>query len=211
MILTQVLLLHWSSDALLEEWSHFLGLVPMMSMRDENLTGVPEVLMSDMGRAGGGGVQAQSVELLSSTGEATDREAWELSSPGVVLSEKTSTLSFAAVASTTSMEHAGATPGLSVVEKNQMSSLNESDSSTWVRTFLTMVSCCSHIMASWSSCLSASFSFHLTVSSWNWSIILSVSFSTLAEIWLISLLWVAISSSSSASCSCCLQSSCCSS
>ena len=72
--------------------------------------------------------------------------------------------------------------------------------------------------ACWSSCLSASFSFCLVVSSWNWCIISSVLFSALAVIssisyftlaWLlpISLSWVAISSSSLMSCLCCSWSS----
>ena len=52
-----------------------MGLLLMMSMRDENLTGVPEALMLNMGRARGGGVQAQSAGLLVDTGEATDRGA----------------------------------------------------------------------------------------------------------------------------------------
>ena len=98
-------------------------------------------------------------------------------------------------------------PGLLVVEKNQVSSLTKSTGSTWVRTSLSLVSHCLCIAACWSSCLSASFSFHLVASSWNWSIILSISFSTLAHILPISLLWLAICSSSFASCLCCSQSS----
>ena len=78
----------WLSDALSEEQSHFLGLVPMRSARDENLTGVPEVLME---KARGGRVKAQIVGLLVSTGEATDRETRELLSSGVVLPAKTPT------------------------------------------------------------------------------------------------------------------------
>ena len=108
---------------------------------------------------------------------------------------------------TSPTEHVGTAPGLSVVEKNQVSSVTKSAGPTWVRTFLSMVSCCSHIKAHWPSCLSASLSFYLAASSWNWSINLSISFSALAQILPISLLWAAISSSSFASCLCCLQSS----
>ena len=59
-----------------------------MSAKDENLTGVPEVLME---RARGGRVQAQIAGLLVSTGEATDRETRKLLSSGVVLPAKTPT------------------------------------------------------------------------------------------------------------------------
>ena len=45
----------------------------MMSMRDENLIGVLEASMVDMGRARGGRVQVQGVGHLVGTGEATDQ------------------------------------------------------------------------------------------------------------------------------------------
>ena len=71
-ILMWALLSHWSSDALLEEQLCFLGLVPVVNIRDETLIGVPEALMSDMGRDGGGRVQALGTGLLVGTGKATD-------------------------------------------------------------------------------------------------------------------------------------------
>ena len=90
-----------------------------MGMRDENPTGVPEALMLDNGRARGGGVQAQRAGLLVSKGAAADREAWELLSPGVMLSAKTFALSCMAVASTLPTKHAGAISGFPVVGRTK--------------------------------------------------------------------------------------------
>ena len=47
----------------------------MMSVREENPSGVPEALMSDMGRTRGGGVQTQCVGLLVDAGKAVNRGA----------------------------------------------------------------------------------------------------------------------------------------
>ena len=57
--------------------------------------------------------------------KATDWEALELLSPGV-MSAKASSLSCMAAASASPMEHVGAVPGLSTVERNQLSSFTGS-------------------------------------------------------------------------------------
>ena len=97
----------------------------MLSMRDENLTGMPEAWMSDMGTARGR-VQTQCTSLLDDASEAVDGGVWKLLDPGVVLSVRASILCCTAVLSTSSLEHVGTAPGLLVVKKNQMGSLTES-------------------------------------------------------------------------------------
>ena len=101
-----------------------------MSARDENPTGVPEAWMSDMGRARGSGVSVWHIGLLASIGETTGRKMGELSGPGVVSSGGIATLICMVAASTSPTEHAGVTIGLSVVERNQVSILTKSASST---------------------------------------------------------------------------------
>ena len=135
-------------------------------MRDRSPTGVPEALMSDVGRAWGSGVWAWSMGLLACTGEAACGKVGGLSGPETTLSTGTSTHSCMVAASTSQTEHAGTAQWLSAVESSCVRSITESPELTWERTSLNMVSNYSCILARRSSSFSADFSLHSVALAW---------------------------------------------
>ena len=132
----RTLLLHWSSGVLSGEQPCFLNLGSMVSMRDGSPAGVQEASMSDIVRARGSRVQAQSTGLLFCTGEATKVKAGGLLGPGEVLLGGTSAHGNMVSTSMSLTEHVGTAQGLSTVERNHMRSLTQSTRLTWERTSL---------------------------------------------------------------------------
>ena len=157
LVLAWALLLHWQLDVLLEEQSHFLSWGLTASERDGSPTGVPETLMSDIGRARGSRVWAQGTRLLAFTEEAANGKAGGLSGLHVVSSGGMSAHGCTVAASTSPIVCMGTTQELSIVERIHVRSLTELAGLTWERTSLNVVSKGSHTLAHRSSCFSTNF------------------------------------------------------